>query len=244
VQNHNVIFQDLGLIDFKEAWEMQQKLFQTILGVKERRLHQGHSFHEMTPSYLLFCEHPHVFTVGRNGSESNLLVGRPFLEKIQAAFYRIDRGGDITYHGPGQLVGYPIVDLENMGLSVKKYIHLLEESVIMTLKAYGVSAGRLAGATGVWLDPADRKAARKICAIGVRVSRGVTMHGFAFNILTDLHYYNYINPCGFTDKAVTSLEKEMGVSPDVEKVKATLLDNILSLFNIRIVGEAVNTHQP
>jgi lipoyl(octanoyl) transferase len=234
VQNHNVIFQDLGLIDFKEAWEIQKRLFSIILSVKERQLRNGPSYHEMTSNYLLFCEHPHVFTVGRNGSESNLLVSRSFLDKIGATFYRIDRGGDITYHGPGQLVGYPIVDLENMGLSVKKYIHMLEESVIITLKAYSVAAGRLAGATGVWLDPGHQETARKICAIGVRVSRGITMHGFAFNVLTDLHYYNYINPCGFTDKAVTSLEKETGVRHDIEKVKATLLDNILNLFNIRI----------
>jgi lipoyl(octanoyl) transferase len=235
---HKFIFRDLGLIDYKKAWDMQERLFREIVSKKERRLNHQPSLQEETHDYLLFCEHPHVFTVGKNGSESNLLVNQAFLREIHASFYKINRGGDITYHGPGQIVGYPILDLENLGLSIKRYIHLLEESVILTLKTFGLTAGRLSGATGVWLDPADNTRTRKICAIGVRTSRWVTMHGFAFNVNTDLHYFNYINPCGFTDKAVTSLEKETGIRQDVEKVKAILLDNLIRVFNIGMINEA------
>ncbi|RKX17027.1 MAG: lipoate--protein ligase [Candidatus Zixiibacteriota bacterium] len=217
-----IIFHDWQIIDFKTAWEKQE----SILGNTHHR-----KFIEKQPTenHFVFCEHPHVFTIGKSGNNNNLLVDEKFLTKIQATVFHINRGGDITYHGPGQIVGYPIIDLENFGLGVKKYIEQLEEVIIRTLAEYNIKATRLKGATGVWLD-AHNKNVRKICAIGVRVSRGVTMHGFAFNINTNLKYFSYINPCGFTDKGVTSLQKELGRNVDMAKVKSKIKKHFQDIF--------------
>ena len=205
-------FTDWKIIDYKEAWEKQEALFQHIIQSKK----DGKNTRDLETVFL--CEHPHVYTLGRNGQPNNLLINEAFLRKINATFYRIDRGGDITYHGPGQLVGYPILDLDNYGGSLKGYIHKLEESIIQTLEYYNIKSSRLEGATGVWLE-ANTPAARKICAIGVRASRFVTMHGFALNVNTDLSYFNHINPCGFIDKGVTSIQKELGKPVDMDEVK-------------------------
>jgi lipoyl(octanoyl) transferase len=181
---------------------------------------------------MIFVEHPHVYTLGKSGSENNLLLDSIQLKAKDASFYRIDRGGDITYHGPGQIVGYPIFDLEMIGVSLKEYIHLLEEAIIISLQETGIHAERLEGATGVWLDSGVAGKTRKICAIGVRASRYVTMHGFAFNVNTNLDYFNYINPCGFTDKGVTSLERETGKKQDFASVKAIVRKNLQKVFDI------------
>jgi len=205
-------FTDWKIIDYKEAWNKQETLFQKIIQTKIAI----QDTRDLETVFL--CEHPHVYTLGKSGKINNLLIREDFLRDIDAVFYKIDRGGDITYHGPGQLVGYPIIDLENHGNSLKGYIHKIEDSIIKTLDYYGIRGERLEGATGVWLD-GNTKAARKICAIGVRASRFVTMHGFALNVNTDLTYFNYINPCGFTDKGVTSMQKELGKKVPIEEVK-------------------------
>jgi lipoyl(octanoyl) transferase len=220
--NSAVIFRDLGLIEYALAWDYQEERFNRLVEYK-RNGRQG----EMPPQYLLFCEHPHVYTLGKSGNESNLLIREEFLEKIGATFFRTNRGGDITYHGPGQIVGYPILDLEQLGLGLKDYIHLLEESIISVLSAYGITAGRQEGATGVWLDTDHPSKSRKICAIGVRSGRHVTMHGFALNVNTSLDYFTYINPCGFETKGVTSMQKELGQEVGIEQVKALLRELIL-----------------
>ncbi len=194
--------QNLGLIDYKQAWDYQEELFE---GVIRSKLNG-----EVHPGYLLFCEHPHVYTLGRHGEQQNLLISDPFLESIHASFYRINRGGDITYHGPGQIVSYPILDLDACGLGIRTYIHTLEASVIAALEHFGIQAFRLEGITGVWVRDRATGTDKKICAIGVRASRGVTMHGLAFNVNTDLSYFKWINPCGFTDKGVTSMQEQLG----------------------------------
>lgn len=231
--NHKVIFRDLGLIAYKEAWDYQEKLFSEITEAK-RQIDSGNAELEVTPNYLLFCEHKHVYTLGKSGSEQNLLVDYIQLQAKDAEFFRINRGGDITYHGPGQIVGYPILNLEYFVTGVKDYIFKLEESIIRLLADYGIASYRLEGATGVWLD-AGSKSVRKICAIGVRTSRWVSMHGFAFNVNTDLSYFNHINPCGFTDKAVTSMEKELGGKQDIEMVKNKLRCKIAEVFGMEII---------
>ncbi len=180
---------------------------------------------------LIFCQHPHVYTIGKSGSIHNLLVNDAFLESINATVVLSNRGGDITYHGPGQLVGYPIFDLEQLGLYIKDYVHLLEESVISLLSTYGIASSRMQGATGVWLDAGTTKA-RKICAIGVRASRYITMHGFALNVNTDLKYFSYINPCGFVDKGVTSLQKELDTTLDFNEVQMRMKQQMASTFEI------------
>lgn len=222
---NKVTFEDLEIIDYKEAWDYQQKIFQNILNNKSQNKN-SHTHH------LLFCEHPHVYTLGKSGTQNNLLISDEFLKSINATFYKIDRGGDITYHGPGQIVGYPIFDLEILKIGIKEYIHLLEQSIIDTLKDYGIDSSRLEGATGVWLDVDKPGAARKICAIGVKASRYVSMHGFALNVNSDLNYFNHINPCGFIDKGVTSMEKEIGKSIDINEVKNKIFKNILTLFEL------------
>jgi len=224
IMNKEIIYQDLGLIPYAEAWDYQEKLFQDILKAKTAKDKLP------GPNYLLFCEHPHVYTLGKSGSDTNLLLNQNALMKKGASFYRTNRGGDITYHGPGQIVGYPILDLENFGAGIRRYIEILEESIILLLKKYGVGSARMEGASGVWLDTHNPLKARKICAIGVRSSRYVTMHGFAFNINTNLDFYNYINPCGFTDKGVTSMEKELGSLQDIEQIKLALRDILISLL--------------
>ncbi|SFD72547.1 lipoyl(octanoyl) transferase LipB [Thermophagus xiamenensis] len=229
----NTIFEDIGVTDYKKAWDYQEEKFQEIVDAKLfNREHPGHE--QPVTHRLIFCEHPHVYTLGKNGQPGNLLVQENFLKQINASFYKINRGGDITYHGPGQIVGYPIFDLEQLKLGVKEYIHLLEEAIIQTLSAFGTESERMDGATGVWLDT-NGPNARKICAIGVRASRFVSMHGFALNVNTDLKYFGYINPCGFVDKGVTSLEKEKGSKMDMNEVKKVLKDNLKKVFGLNFV---------
>lgn len=218
---------DLGIRNYKEAWDYQVQLHKKVLASKA----DGKPV-----NYLIFVEHPHVYTLGRSGKENNLLIGEPLLKKLGASFYHTDRGGDITYHGPGQIVGYPVFDLESFQMGVKKYIYSIEQVIMNALSAYGITATRMNGATGVWLDAADPQKARKICAIGVKVSRAVTMHGFALNVNTDLNYFRYIHPCGFIDKGVTSLERELGRPQDMDEVKGILLKNFEKVFDIRILN--------
>ncbi len=227
------IFQDLGLKDYKEVWDLQETLFKGVVDIK---LHNREHADELKQiiNQLLFVEHPHVYTLGKSGTQNNLLINEPFLKSIDATFYKINRGGDITYHGPGQIVGYPIFDLEDMDLKVKSYIHQLEEAIIQTIGEYGIVGERLEGATGVWLDTQVPGKARKICAIGVKASRYVSMHGFALNVNTNLSYFNHINPCGFVDKGVTSMEKELGAGLDMAEVKSKLLQNMIKIFSLDI----------
>lgn len=206
-----MIIEDLGLIDYAEALEYQRKLFGKCIDVKK----EG----QRTENRLLLCEHPHTLTIGKHGNMGNLLCNPQFMAEKGISLYEIERGGDITYHGPGQLVGYPIFDLESLNIGIKLYIYNLEEVVIRLLRHYDIEAGRLDGAAGVWLDIDDKGKTRKICAIGVKASRYVTMHGFALNVNTDLSYFSLINPCGFSDKGVTSMEKELGEKVDMEDVK-------------------------
>lgn len=227
---------DLGLIDYKEAWDYQEELFQAIIDVKRanrKRENEGEPL-EQTQSKLIFCEHPHVFTLGKSGHLSHLLVNEAQLAAKGASFYKINRGGDITYHGPGQLVGYPIFDLDNFFTDIHKYLRFLEEAVILTLAEYGIESGRIQGSTGVWLDWNNPKA-RKICALGVRSSRWVTMHGFAFNVNSDLDYFTNIIPCGITDKAVTSLDKELGRTVDMKEVQEKMKKHLAELFEMELV---------
>jgi len=227
---------NLGLIDYKEAWDYQEELFQAIIDVKRanRKRENEKLALEQTQSKLIFCEHPHVFTLGKSGHQSNLLVNEEQLAAKGARFYKINRGGDITYHGPGQLVGYPIFDLDNFFTDIHKYLRYLEEAVILTLSEYGIKAGRIEGSTGVWLDW-DNPKARKICALGVRSSRWVTMHGFAFNINSDLNYFTNIIPCGITDKAVTSLDKELGRPVEMKEAQEKMKKHLELLFEMELV---------
>jgi lipoyl(octanoyl) transferase len=234
-----VKFIDLGLIDYKQAWEYQEKLFDEIVAVKIANRnsvsHNHPETQEATNNYLIFCEHPHVYTLGKSGDEHNLLVNETELKEKHATYYKINRGGDITYHGPGQIVGYPILDLDNFFTDIHKYLRFLEEIVILTLGEYGIQAGRSNGETGVWLDIDNPARIRKICAMGVRASRWVTMHGFALNVNTDLNYFQNIIPCGITDKAVTSLDKELGYKVDEEEVKLKLKKHFSDLFNCQLI---------
>lgn len=221
-------FEDLGRMEYKAAWDYQEHLL--------RQLQSAVLNQQYAPAvnHLLFVEHPHVYTLGLHGNAGNLLIQPDFLQRIGATFYHTNRGGDITYHGPGQIVGYPILYLEAFCKGIRQYIFLLEESVIRTLSLYGLRGERLEGATGVWLDAATPQA-RKICAIGVRASRGITMHGFAFNVNTDLRYFGYINPCGFVDKGVTSMEKELGRPMDFDEVKNRLREQMAEVFQMDFV---------
>lgn len=228
-----VIFRDLGLIDYQRAWDYQEKLFNELVDTKLFNRNLPPAEQRVQNHYLLFCEHPHVYTLGRSGDEKNLIASEDELLKLQATFYRNNRGGDITYHGPGQIVGYPILDLDFFFTDIHKYLRLLEEAVILTLKDYGIYSGRIAGCTGVWIDFDKGTAARKICALGVRCSRWITMHGFAFNVNTDLGYFNNIIPCGIKDKSVTSLEQELGRKVDMEEVKLKVKNNIATLFGMK-----------
>ena len=226
-------FEDLEVKDYKEVWDYQEKLFSEVVDVKLYNRENAEALKEIT-NHLIFVEHPHVYTLGKSGVQNNLLINDQFLKQINATFYKINRGGDITYHGPGQIVGYPIFDLEIMDLTVKTYIHNLEEAIIQTLADYGVTSERLDGSTGVWIDTDVPGKTRKICAIGVKASRYVSMHGFALNVNTDLNYFNHINPCGFVDKGVTSLEKELGRKVDMAEIKSILLDKLVSVFNLQL----------
>jgi len=211
---NDLSFVDWGLIPYPEAFRKQKELF-------EAAIHQK-SEHKETRNTIVFCEHPHVITIGKNGSTSNLLFPEKSLKEKQVELYPVDRGGDVTYHGPGQLVGYPIIDLEAFHIGLKSYIFLLEEIIIRLLDRYTLKGERLAGAAGVWLQAGDPQKTRKICAIGVKSNRYVTMHGFALNISTDLSYFGLINPCGFKDKGVTSLEKELKEKVDIKQIKEEL----------------------
>jgi lipoyl(octanoyl) transferase len=225
--NKSVQVRDLGRKDYKETWDYQEVLFKEIVDVKiaNRRLETPVD----TPNFFLFVEHPHVYTLGKSGDESNMLLSEKQLEAKGATFYKINRGGDITYHGPGQIVGYPILDLENFFTDIHKYLRLLEETIILTLAEYGLKGVRSEGETGVWLD-VGTPFARKICAMGVRASRWVTMHGFALNVNADLGYFDNIIPCGIRGKAVTSLHVELGKPVDMDEVKEKILKHFTSLF--------------
>jgi len=214
-------FVDWGLIEYNEAWSKQEALFSKSVERKSEGL--------ATDNFLVFCEHPHVYTLGKSGDEQNMLLNYIQLQAKHASFVQTNRGGDITYHGPGQVVGYPIFDLANFNLGLKQYIHYIEEAIIHTLSLYNIQSARLDGATGVWID-VGLPTCRKICAIGVRSSRFVTMHGFALNVNTQLEYFNYINPCGFVDKGVTSMEKELGQKVDIEGLKLDLKCSIEDKF--------------
>lgn len=231
--NKKINFIDLGVKDYKETWDYQDALFQEILDLKIKNRREETSV--PTPNYLLFVGHPHVYTLGKSGDMHNLLLNEKQLEAKGATFYKINRGGDITYHGPGQLVGYPILDLENFFTDIHKYLRFLEEAIILTLADYGLKAMRSEGETGVWFD-VGTPFARKICALGVRASRWVTMHGFAFNVNANLGYFDNIIPCGIKDKAVTSLHVELGVEKiDEEEVKGKVLFYLAQLFEAEII---------
>ena len=234
-QNKTTIFQNLGLIDYQTAWNYQEKLHAEIVSIKLENRNILLENQVDTPNYMLFCEHPHVYTLGKSGKPEHLLLDEKGLEKYQAKYYKINRGGDITYHGKGQLVGYPILDLENFFTDIHKYLRFLEESIILTLEEYGLKCGRSEGETGVWLD-VGTPFARKICALGVRASRWVTMHGFALNVNVDLGYFDNIIACGIRGKGVTSLNVELGVEKvDEAEVKAKIVKHLTQLFEAEFV---------
>ena len=233
--NKQVKFDHLGRVDYQEAWDYQTKLFDQIIQTKITNRKQNGEVQQATNNYLLFVEHPHVYTLGKSGAKGNLLIDEDTLKKRGASFYHINRGGDITYHGPGQIVGYPILDLDNFFTDIHRYLRYLEEAVILTLKDYDLEAGRIPGLTGVWLDHKQQKDPRKICALGVKTSRWVTMHGFAFNVNTNLTYFDYIVPCGIENKAVTSLATELGKSVEMEAVEEKLKRYLAEIFEMELV---------
>ena len=243
MKNKQVIFQDWGLIDYQQAWDRQEELFTGTVKIKTaiRNLNTVAAGSDetvtedtLTPNYLIFCEHPHVYTLGKSGKPDHLLLDEQGLKEKNAVYYPVNRGGDITYHGPGQMVCYPILDLDNFFTDIHLYLRKLEEAVILTLADYGLQAVRYPGYTGVWFD-ADNENARKICALGVRCSRWVTMHGLAFNVNPDLDYFKNIIPCGIDDKAVTSMQKELGREIDINEVKKILKHHISVLFDMEIL---------
>jgi len=228
----SVIIHDIGLIDYQEAWDFQEELFKATVDLKISN--RKGSTEKRTSNHLLFCEHPHVYTLGKSGKASHLLLNEKELQDKNAIFYKINRGGDITYHGPGQIVAYPILDLEQFFTDIHKYMRLLEEAVIRTISAYGLKGGRIDGMTGVWLDAGTTKE-RKICALGVKASRWVTMHGIGFNVNTDLDYFSNIVPCGIEDKAVTSMKKELGSALNMDEVKSILLQELKESFGFSVL---------
>jgi lipoyl(octanoyl) transferase len=231
--NKEVKIKDLGLVEYKKAWDYQEELLNNIVEVKKKNRREGSN--DSTKNYLIFVEHPHVYTLGKSGDISNLLIDQNELTKKDAKFYKINRGGDITYHGPGQIVGYPILDLDNFFTDIHKYLRFLEEVIILTLNDFGLKAERNPGKTGVWLDY-DTPFPRKICAMGVRASRWVTMHGFALNINVDLKYFDNIIPCGIENNSVTSLNIELGIEKvDIDEVKKKILKNFRKLFDATII---------
>ena len=231
MKNNQVIFKDLGILDYKSCWDYQESLFNETISQKIANRSVDSESQILTKNYLLFVEHPHVYTLGKSGNASHLLINDLELREKQATYYKINRGGDITYHGPGQLVGYPILDLDHFFTDIHKYLRLLEETIILTLDEYGVKAGRSKGETGVWLDENNLFKARKICAMGVRCSRWVTMHGWGFNVNSNLDYFKNIVPCGIQDKAVTSLNKELGQDVDMFEIKEKLKKHFKILFD-------------
>ena len=230
----NVI--DWGLIDYQKAWDQQEVLFKYMVDLKmaNRKREDKGEQPETPPNHLIFCEHPHVYTLGKSGSFDNLLLSEEQLKEKEAVFYKINRGGDITYHGPGQIVCYPILDLDQFFTDIHKYLRYLEDAIIKTMAEYGLKGDRYPGYTGVWLDP-NGENARKICAMGVRCSRWVTMHGLAFNVNSDLDYFGNIVPCGIDDKAVTSMEKELGEKLNIEEVQAKLQHHIATIFDMSLI---------
>ncbi len=216
------VFEDLGLTEYFKAWEYQKKHFNELIEAKQSG--------KTADNRLLFCEHPHVYTLGKNGDRKNLLISDDMLKRINAVYYKIDRGGDITYHGPGQLVGYPVFDLDTIGISIKDFVYNIEEVLIKTVASYGIKASRLEKATGVWIDADNAAKARKIAAIGMKIHNKVSMHGFALNVNTDLDYFSYIIPCGLKDKGVTSIKKETGKDIAVDDVKNEILKNFKEVF--------------
>jgi len=233
MMNKEVFFTDWGLLDYEQAWAKQEELFSSTVALKTKNRNQP-DMQITTTNHLIFVEHPHVYTLGKSGKPENLLLSENGLKEKQATYYKINRGGDITYHGPGQIVGYPILDLDHFFTDIHLYLRTLEEAVILTLKDYGIAAGRYTGFTGVWIDP-DLPTARKICAMGVRCSRWVTMHGFAFNVNTDLEYFKNIVPCGIDDKDVTSMQRELGKQIDMAEVKKNLMQHIAVLFSMKMI---------
>lgn len=237
--NREVVFKDLGLITYMEAWDLQESTHAKIVKIKVESRNcaadSSRPFVMPTANFLFFCEHPHVYTLGKSGKETHLLINDDQLKKNDAEYFHINRGGDITYHGPGQLVGYPILDLEIFFTDIHKYLRYLEEAILRTLREYNIEGGRIPGLTGVWLDAEDKIHVRKIAAFGVRCSRWITMHGFAFNVNTDLSYFNNIVPCGIRDKAVTSLEKELGKKVEMSEVKEKVKKHLTELFEMNLV---------
>jgi len=225
-----VKFTDLGRMDYKECWDLQERIFGNTCDIKLENRRRTDGIESPTVDELLFVEHPHVYTLGKSGDMANLLLDEEGLKKAGATFYPINRGGDITYHGPGQIVGYPIFDLDHFFNDIHKFLRYLEEAIIQTLAEYGIEAGRIDGLTGVWLDWNDEKKARKIAALGVKCSRWVTMHGFAFNVNSDLSYFKNIIPCGIDDKEVASMHTELGRTLDIEEVKSVLRKKLAALF--------------
>lgn len=245
MKNKKIIFQDLGLVDYKQCWEYQEKLFNEVVAIKTANRDLPPEAQLPTPNYLLFVEHPHVYTLGKSGDEKNLLINNQELEHKKASYYKINRGGDITYHGPGQLVAYPILDLDNFFTDIHLYLRYLEETIILTLNDYSIKAGRSKGETGVWLDSENIHQARKICAMGVRCSRWVTMHGWGFNVNADLSYFNNIIPCGIQDKKVTSMHAELGHELNMQEVKEKLKGHFAKLFEAEFIAQsAEQTIQP
>jgi lipoyl(octanoyl) transferase len=234
--SYSVVYQDIGVRDYKDTWDLQESIFRKLIDNKVNRNQSSPGDENSDTGTLIFVEHPHVYTLGKSGSENNLLIDYIQLQAKDAKFYKTDRGGDITYHGPGQIVGYPIFDLESLKIGLREYIYRIEEAIILTILNFGIAGLRLEGATGVWLDSEIKGKARKICAIGVKSSRFVTMHGFAFNVNTDLNFFNYINPCGFTDKGVTSLEKELGGKQDFEEIKLLVKQNLQKTFDLKWIN--------
>jgi lipoyl(octanoyl) transferase len=228
-----VFFEDLGAMDYKACWDLQESIFSRTVSDK-LALRDGHST-KIPEHHLLFCEHPHVITLGKSGKMENLVAHSDLLREKGVSFYKINRGGDITYHGPGQVIGYPILDLDQFFTDIHRFMRLLEETIIRTLAEYGIEGDRLPGATGVWLDPRNPFRARKICAFGIRCSRWVTMHGWALNVNSDLQYFDLIVPCGISDKKVTSMEKELGRKTDTAEVKAKLQRHFAELFDAQLV---------
>jgi lipoyl(octanoyl) transferase len=235
--SYSVVYKDIGQKDYKETWDYQADIFKKLVDSKKQGTITRDVNKNNIPGTFIFVEHPHVYTLGKSGSENNLLLDYIQLKAKDASFYKIDRGGDITYHGPGQIVGYPVFDLEIIKIGLKEYIYRLEETIIRTVSEFGIISSRLEGGTGVWLDPDIPSKARKICAIGVKASRYVTMHGFAFNVNTDLSYFNNINPCGYTDKGVTSLEMELGGKQDFEFVKSKVKRNLQDIFGLEWINQ-------
>lgn len=227
-----ILYKDLGLMGYSECWDYQRLLFERMLAAKAGDA-EARAQIEREAGWLLLVEHNPVYTLGKSGKDENMLVSESYLRSIGAEFFHIDRGGDVTFHGPGQVVGYPILDLERIGIGLRDYINALEGAVIDLCREWGIGAGRVAGASGVWIE-GDSPRARKICAIGVRSSRYVTMHGFALNVNTDLRYFSHINPCGFVDRGVTSLRKELGHEVDMELVKSQIVKHLSEKLKIEI----------